>query len=202
MKKFIMCLILLFAIPVLGNTLPEISVPVRPKTISFSLVSPDGTVEPFVPNWVASWIKKNAKKYPDVAFSQEPITGSENFMVVISEGFVDFTGFQARVVTTTTPISGSGYVSNYGHTWYYTYNGTVVTTQRVFVPYTVSNRTLTAAAFDENGTQVGSRNHTYSGMYGGDPNFAAGYNFGMALRAINARGRMLSGIVKDIEGTR
>ena len=39
----------------------------------------------------------------------------------------------------------------------------------------------------------------YSTQQGGDSNQAFGHNLGNALRAINARGRMLTGVFEDIQ---
>ncbi len=182
------------------------------RAISFALADASG-VRPFMGtgNWIESWVRKNAKKHPDVCFSQSPMRGRTNYLIVLSQSAAYYSGIDPVVrtdtSTNTTPVSGSGTVTdNYGGMWNYTYNGTVTTTTTTTtqedVPYTINSNTLYANAYNGNGTLVSHRYHVYSTKSGGDPYNSAGYNLGNALGAINARGHLLSTVVKDIEGKR
>jgi len=109
---------------------------------------------------------------------------------------------QSSLVTRTTAVSGTSYVSSGGQTWSYTYNGTVATTSEEQLPYTVLKNTLYAVAYSSNGSAVGDRGHVYMTQEGGDPDAEFAVNVTNAFRAINAGGRLITGIVKDIEASR
>lgn len=177
------------------------------KTISFAAVYPDGVVRSYIENqraaWLRNWVKKNTKKYPDICFTQQPLAERDNFSIVFSESRSQFVGLQAAVVTNTTDISGTGRATDqYGGTWRFTYDGTVTTNSTVLVPYEISSREIFAVAFDSKGNIVGDGHHLYSAATGGAPGFSAGYNITTGLMAINARGRMLSSVINQIEGKR
>lgn len=179
------------------------------RVISFALADGSG-VHPFMGTggWIGKWVKKNAKKFPDVCFSQTPIERRSNYLVVLSQSAGYLTGFDPVVKTNTTtstdPVSGMGTVrDNYGGTWDYTYSGTATTTTTTTtnenVPYTITSNTVYAYAYGDGGVIVSQRYHVFSSRSGGDPSSTAGYNLGSALAAINARGRLLNSVVKDIE---
>jgi hypothetical protein len=162
---------------------------------------PDGTSK----GWLNNWVRKNAQKYPDVCFLPNPLRGRTNFLVVLSNSESSFQGFQAvtSTGTTTTPVSGSGSVTdNYGGSWNYIYNGevTTTTTTRENVPYEIDTNVLYANAYTDDGTLVSHRSHVYSTQRGGDSAQQFGYNLGNALSAINARGRLITSVLKDIAG--
>jgi hypothetical protein len=176
--------------------------------VSFAVASSNGSVYPSIPDWTANWIRKNAKKYPSILFHKgDLVQGAKNYLVVFSTSERDLTGFDAVVKTTTsstaTPVSGTGTItSNYGYTWNYTFQGvaetTTTTTTQENVPYTIRSKTLYATTYDEHGATVSQRNHSYATKQGGDPWNSAGYNLGNALRSINARGRLIDAVLKDI----
>lgn len=176
------------------------------KTISFAVATPNG-VRSYSPGWVDSWLKKNAKKYPNVCFAQNG--GQNAYVVILSTSHDSFAGLQVVRVTTTTPFSGGGegdgtVTDNYGDRWRftytYTYSGTVTTSENVAAPYEIDSRTLYATAYDSRGNIVAESSHVYSSQTGGDPYSSLGYNLGGALAAINARGRMLTGVVTTVAG--
>lgn len=179
------------------------------KTISFAVANHNGGVESYVPNWVQTWVKKNAKKYPDILFTQEKGVGNNSYLIVFSDSAQALSGFEpvthTSTSTSTTPVSGSGTVTDYyGDRWNYTYDGTVTTTTTTRTTeneaYTIESRTLYATAFNSSGSTVSQHWHVYSTKSGGDAYNSLGYNLGNALAAINARGRLLSAATKDIEG--
>lgn len=174
------------------------------KAIAFAVAS-NGNVSEFIPNWVRSWTQKNGKKTPGVCYSQRPLTGIRSYVIVFSQSRTAILGLQPFTTTSTnvSPISGNGTITNdYGQMWNFTYSGTEATstTSTVEVPYVVNNSYLYAVAYDGHGNIVSQHFHLYSAQSGGDPNYAAGYNLGGALFAINARGRLLNSVVRDITG--
>jgi hypothetical protein len=175
------------------------------KVVSFAAADASGAYPVVVTgNWIGSWIQKNAKKHPDICFSQSPVEGRANYLIVLSQSAGYLTGFDpvVRRDTSTTPVSGTGTVTdNYGGMWNYSYNGTVTTTTTTHenAPYTINSRTIYAYAYGDGGSIISQRYHVYSTKSGGDTANSAGYNIGNALLAINARGRLLNSVVKDIE---
>jgi len=162
---------------------------------------PDGTSK----RWLNNWVRKNAKNYPDVCFLPNPLKDHANFLVVLSDSPRFFQGLQAVTtpVTNATPVSGSGPVTdNYGGMWNYTYDGEVSNTMTTHenVPYEINANDLYANAYNDDGALVSQRYHVYSTQTDGDSSSGFGYNVGNALRAINARGRLITSVVKDIAG--
>lgn len=161
-------------------------------------------------NWIGNWVEKNAKKYPDICFAQNPMAGTANYVIVLSQAAGYLSGFDPVVRTssssTTSPVSGSGTATNnYGDTWNFNYNGTVTTTTTTTshenVPYTIRSNTIYAGGYSDGGVLVSNHHHVYSTKSGGDAANSAGYNIGNAIGAINARGRLLNSVVKDISTT-
>jgi hypothetical protein len=198
--------------PVSSSFPPHPVVPATPNAqtvISFA-VADSGGVHPGAPSWTQNWIRKNAKKYPEISFQQgPPVQGAQNYLIVLSSSANALSGFdpvvRTNTSTNTTPVSGSGTVTdNYGSTWSYSYDGQVTTTTTTTthedVPYTIESDTLYATAYDQNGTMVSQRWHVYSTKQGGDAANSLGYNLGNALFAINAKGHLVNTVVKDIEG--
>jgi len=162
---------------------------------------PDGTSK----GWLNNWVRKNAKSYPDVCFLPNPLKDHANFLVVLSDSPRFFQGFQVVPTSSTniTPVSGSGTVTDeYGGMWNYTFDGEVTTTAttRENVPYGFNMNDLYANAYNDHGALVSHRYHVYSAETGSDSSSGFGYNVGNALRAINARGRLITSVVKDLAG--
>lgn len=190
---------------------PQLANQISVKTISFAVANRGGGVEYYVPSWVQKWVKKHAKKYPGVVFTQEKAVGDNSFLVVFSDSASALSGFEpvthTSTSTSTSPVSGSGTVTDYsGDQWNYTYDGTVTSTTTTQTTeneaYTIQSNTLYATAFDSRGSTVSKHWHIYSTKSGGDAYNSLGYNLGNALGAINARGRLLGDVAKDIEKSR
>lgn len=179
------------------------------KVISFAVIDPQSGVHSGMPEWTQNWVRKNAKNYPNVQFQNRPISGAQNYIIVLSVSAKAVSGFdpvvRTNTSTDTTPVSGSGTVTdNYGSSWNYTYDGQVTTTttstMQTNVPYTIESNTLYATAYDEHGVMISQRWHVYSTKQGGDAGNAIGYNLASAMFAINAKGHLMNEVVKDIEG--
>jgi hypothetical protein len=166
------------------------------KSVSFTMFDSTGK-NLGEPSWVNKWEEKNARKHPMIMFSDG---AQKHYDVVITRGSSQLQGLEVVYVTTTTPVSGNGtIVTTNGGVWTYSYTGTVTTTSPTVAPYTITNNFLCATAYDDSGKYISQRCHMYSFEQGGAPGESLGYNTVGALAAINARGRMLKAIVKDIE---
>ena len=161
------------------------------KVVSFAVADTNG-VHPSLGSrgWIGNWVRKNAKKHPDICFSQRPMQGRANYLIVLSQSASYFHGFEPVVRT--------------DETWNYSDDGTATTTTTTTtqenVPYSIHSDTIYANAYDDRGALVSHRYHVYSKKSGGDPEDSAEYNVENELRAINARGRLIHSVVMDIEG--
>jgi PEGA domain-containing protein len=177
------------------------------KTVSFAWADADG-VHLGSPHWTSDWIKKNAKNFPVIRFSQIPASGADNYLIVVSDSTSVLSGFQpvVRVNSTTseTNFSGSGDArDNSGSRWSYTFDGratsTTTTMTQEDVPYTIESHTLYASVYGGPGDLLISReSETIGWQQGGDPSSAAIYNFGELARRIRLKTRLLNNVARDI----
>ena len=128
-----------------------------------------------------------------------PVQDAENYLIVLSTSADVLHGFDPVVKTNTTsvPVSGT-VVGQGGTTWNFSGTADVTTTTTTESAFTIQSRTIYATAFDLRGIIVTQRWHTYSTKQGGDPANSFGHNLGNTLRSINARGRLIDSVVKDI----
>jgi hypothetical protein len=158
-------------------------------------------------DWIAKWVRKNVKKYPNVHFSDTSEAGAQNYVVVLTASEGALYGFQPtlRTDSSTSYVSGSGSVTgSRGGTWFYTYNGTVntTTTYKVDAPYAINETGLYATAYEAHGLVVAKAEHIYSTQSGRDGSTALGYNAFNAFDSINARGRLLKSVVSRVAAQR
>jgi hypothetical protein len=208
--------ILIFSVltPLLGSiAAKQKETPSRPplasglKTVSFAWADADG-VHLGSPHWTIDWIRKNAKNFPAIRFSQIPASGADNYLIVISDSTSVLSGFQpvVRVNSTTseTNFSGSGDArDNSGSSWSFTFDGratsTTTTMTQEDVPYTIESHTLYASVYGGPGDLLISReSETIGWQQGGDPSSAAIYNFGELARRIRLKTRLLNNVARDI----
>jgi hypothetical protein len=177
------------------------------KTVSFAWADADG-VHLGLAHWTNDWIKKNAKNFPVIRFSQIPVSGADNYLVVVSDAMSMLSGFQpvVRVNSTTseTNFSGSGDArDNSGFRWSFTFDGratsTTTTMTQEDVPYTIESHTLYASVYGGPGDLLISReSETIGWQEGGNPSSAAIYNLGELARRIRFKTRLLNNVAKDI----
>jgi hypothetical protein len=177
------------------------------KNISFACAPPNG-VYLCSPKWTEDWVKKNVKKFAGIHFSQSPVSGAENYLIVLSTSTSALSGFQPVVRWNTTrstaDVSGRGTADDdYGSTWTYTYHGTATTTTMTTtqedVPYTVETITIYASAYGGPlNSLVAQNSESTVRREGGDPDAAVVTNLGGLIRRIRIKTRLLDGVVKDI----
>ena len=176
------------------------------KNISLA-VAGGGRMDLLVPDFARKWISKNSRKYDGVCFSQTPVAGAENYLLVFSTTESAFDGIYPRLKTntstSTTPVSGSGTVTDsYGGMWNYTYDGTVTTTTTTTVqenlPYRDTSDTLYLHSYNQNGRLISERWRTVTSRQGGDGMGTLGYNLGSSLSAIHFKEHLLKATVADV----
>jgi hypothetical protein len=116
-----------------------------------------------VPAWAAKWIEKNEKRTPQICFSETPMKGARNYLIVFStpagqtsknlaDAAVNAKGGNAGVGTFTTL---------YGSTWHYSFDrnvGTTILTQDdADEPHGTPGQVLYATAYTEEGVPVAQR---------------------------------------------
>jgi hypothetical protein len=177
------------------------------KVVSFAWADPTG-VYLGAPQWADDWVKKNAVKFPTILFSQTPMPGEENYLVVLSTSTTVLSGFQPvtkmNTTTSTTDISGDGTATDsYGSRWSYTFQGSASTTTTTMttqnIPYTLETRTLWASAYGGPSNLLIARNSEWTAVQrGGDPTQGIVTDLGGLVRRIRMKTRLLDGVVKDI----
>lgn len=179
----------------------------RPKVISFAWVDSSG-VHLGHPQWVTDWIAKKGSKFDRIRFSETPVQGADNYLVVLSASVEVLSGFQPvpRIITTTSTadISGSGTATdNEGDSWRYRFSGSATTTTTTMthedVPYTVETRTTYASAYGgPSGLLVSRHQASTSQQQGGDPTSALASDLGDLVHRVHLKTRMLNSVIRDI----
>ena len=175
------------------------------RTIAVATTSGSGT-QPYNPDFINHWWKKNAKKYPSICFSQTPKQGASNFLLVVATDTSYFNGVNPKLVTSVDRISAphtvNGTAFNQYGSWSYSSSGTVTTTTTttvlVNVPYTDTRGSLFMYAYSASGALVASASHLYSTRQGSDASSSVEYNLVFLIAAAGARGRMLARVTKGV----
>jgi len=91
-----------------------------------------------IPEWASRWIEKNSKKLPGICFSDSPMSGARNFLIVF---YALAEPAQTELLTTAPSSSaaawpeGQGaFTTSYGSTWHYHHDETVGTTVTSLLP--------------------------------------------------------------------
>lgn len=161
-----------------------------------------------VPSWAAKWIEKNEKRMPQICFSETPMKGARNYLIVFytpGEGASSKEILDAAV----SPVKGTGaagvgtFTTNFGSTWHYSVDrnvGTTILTQDDGdEPHGKPGQVLYATAYTEEGVPVTQR-------WPGQPKKeikATGKNPKKVKGEVNVlehvSGDLLSQMVEDIE---
>jgi hypothetical protein len=177
------------------------------KSVAFAWADSEG-VHLASPQFADDWVKKNAKNFPAIRFSQTPVSRADNYLVVFSSSTSVLSGFQpvVRVITTTTAtdFSGRGTASdNSGSMWSYTFSWTATSTTRTMtqedVPYTIESQTLYASVYGGPGHLLIYRHsETIGWQRGGDSQSAVIYNLAQTARRIRLKTRLLNSVARDV----
>ncbi len=115
------------------------------------------------PEWATKWIEKNQKHIPQVCFSDTPMQGAKNYLVVFytPQGTAGGKEPAGALLTSVkdTPASGMGtFTTSYGSTWHYSYDRTVgitvLTRDEADEPHSQPGQVLYATAYSEEGVPV------------------------------------------------
>jgi hypothetical protein len=177
------------------------------KSVAFAWADSEG-VHLASPQFADDWVRKKAKNFPTIRFSQTPVSGADNYLIVFSSSTSVLSGFQPAVrvntATTTSDFTGHGTASdNSGSMWSYTFSGTATSTTMTMtqedVPYTIESSTLYASVYGGPGHLLIYRHsETIGWQRGGDSQSALFYNLGQTARRIRLKTRLLNSVARDV----
>jgi hypothetical protein len=116
-----------------------------------------------VPAWAAKWIEKNEKRMPQICFSETPMKGARNYLIVFSTPAGQASKDLAD--TAVNPKGGNAGVGTfttlYGSTWHYSFDRnvgiTILTQDDADEPHGAPGQVLYATAYTEEGVPVAQR---------------------------------------------
>jgi hypothetical protein len=163
-----------------------------------------------IPEWAANWYEKNQKRFPGMCFSDSPMPGAQNYLVVFYTSAPAVSGIDSlkkiSASADMSPLSGVGtFTTGYGSTWHYIYDRTATTTvTSVLVekaPQNLQPNVLYATAYTEQGipisqhrpTPITTRSRETSGKPG-----KPGKNRDASLPAIHMMSELLNEMTEDI----
>lgn len=160
----------------------------------------------YVPPEGQRFMAKNAKNYPGMCLVEEINAASlapevPHYLLVWAYSEAAFAGFQPVQQIATTPVSGSGTLTNlYGERWNFTFNGNLTEINTVEAPYVLQSRSLYLRAYDERGNLVSHHSITMSSQAGGDTGYAAGYNAAALISLLwNNPSHLIKSVLKDVQ---
>jgi hypothetical protein len=116
------------------------------------------------PKWAADWIEKNQKRMPDVCFSETPMQGARNYLIVFYTSATTSGGPEAPNPAAPAPQGGSPdagvgtFTTSYGSTWHYFFERNVGVTVNSSLdadqPQSEPNKVSYATAYTEEGVPV------------------------------------------------
>ena len=116
------------------------------------------------PKWAADWIGKNQKRMLDVCFSDTPMQGARNYLIVFYTSAAGSNGAEAGKPVAPTPqgsspASGVGtFTTSYGSTWHYFFDRNVGVTVNSSIdadqPQSQPDKLSYATAYTEEGVPV------------------------------------------------
>ena len=114
------------------------------------------------PRWAKKWIEKNQKRMPNVCFSDTPMKGARNYLIVFYTAPENQVGANATMPTPDlTPAEGVGaFTTKYGSTWHYAVDRnvgvTVLTHDEADEPHS-QGQVWYATAYTEEGMPMAER---------------------------------------------
>lgn len=178
------------------------------KFITFAMAE-NGSLVPKPPNVSDKWWKKMRNKYRNVCFEGmgSPSSTSVHYLIVLSESESAFNGlypvFRTETDINTTPISGSGTITDYtGSRWFYSYQGTLTTTTttttQTDLPYTDNTYGAFANAYSADGRLIASDRKYVTYRTGGDAANSFGYNLASRLFSGDPSKKVVESMLKQL----
>jgi hypothetical protein len=159
-----------------------------------------------IPEWAANWYEKNQKKFPGMCFSDSPMPGAQNYLVVFYTSAPAVSGIEPlkniSASADMSPLSGVGtFTTSYGSTWHYTYDRTATTTVTTVltekVPHNLQPNVRYATAYSEQGIPI-SQHWPTAITKGRETSGKPGKNRDASLPAIRMMGELLNEMAEDI----
>jgi hypothetical protein len=160
-----------------------------------------------IPEWAANWYEKNQKKFPGMCFSDAPMPGAQNYLIVFYTSAPAVSGTEPlkniSASADMSPLSGVGtFTTSYGSTWHYTYDRTATTTVTTVltekVPHNLQPNVLYATAYSEQGIPISQHWPTAITKKGKETSGKPGKNRDASLPAIHMMGELLNEMAEDI----
>src|SRR3989440_50741 len=160
-----------------------------------------------IPEWAANWYEKNQKRFPGMCFSDSPMLGAQNYLVVFYTSAPAVSGIDTLRETSAaaeiSPTSGVGtFTTHYGSTWHYTFDRTATTTVTTVltekVPHSLQSNVLYAPAYSEQGVPISQHWPTATANNGKGTSVKHGKNRDAALPEIHIMSDLLNQIAEDI----
>jgi hypothetical protein len=160
-----------------------------------------------IPEWAASWYEKNQKKFPGMCFSDAPMPGAQNYLIVFYTSAPAVSGTEPlkniSASADMSPASGVGtFTTSYGSTWHYTYDRTatptVTTVLTEKVPHNLQPNVLYATAYSEQGIPISQHWPTAITKRPKETSGKHGKNRDASLPAIHMMGELLNEMAEDI----
>jgi hypothetical protein len=160
-----------------------------------------------IPEWAASWYEKNQKKFPGMCFSDAPMPGAQNYLIVFYTSAPAVSGTEPlkniSASADMSPVSGVGtFTTSYGSTWHYTYDRTatptVTTVLTEKVPHNLQPNVLYATAYSEQGIPISQHWPTAITKRPKETSGKHGKNRDASLPAIHMMGELLNEMAEDI----
>ena len=160
-----------------------------------------------IPEWAANWYEKNQKRFPGMCFSDSPMLGAQNYLVVFYTSAPAVSGIdtlrEISAAADMSPRSGVGtFTTNYGSTWHYTFDRTATTTVTTVltdkVPHSLQSNVLYATAYSERGIPISQHWPTAAAKNGKETSVKHGKNRVAAPPEIRIMSDLLTQMAEDI----
>jgi hypothetical protein len=160
-----------------------------------------------MPDWALQWYEKNQKRFPGICFSDSPMPGARNYLVVFYLAVPQAAGTESltRVSAPGQATSGSGkgsFTTSYGFTWHYTYEGTVTTTitsvSAENAPHNQPSTLRYATAYSEQGIPVSQHSPTTAAKQVKETAYKSGKSGDAELPQFHEMAGLLNRLMEDI----
>ena len=160
-----------------------------------------------IPEWAANWYEKNQKRFPGMCFSDSPMPGAQNYLVVFYTSAPAVSEIDPlkniSASADMSPLSGVGtFTTSYGSTWHYTYDRSATTTVTTVltekVPHNLQPNVLYATAYSEQGNPISQHRPRAMTKKDRETSEKPGKNRDASLPAIHMMGELLNEMAEDI----